>query len=93
MNRQTEQAVSEKRFRPRPARRLVEQRGQEVSQCLPQRQPPRQPQRQHRLSFCPQLDRRCAKARTGSGWRPARGQRWRTHRWTRGCLPSALLIS
>ena len=59
MNRQTEQAVSEKRFRPRPARRLVEQRGQEVSQCLPQRQPPRQPQRQHRLPFCPQLDRVC----------------------------------
>jgi hypothetical protein len=78
MNRQTDpamsewkQKVAEQRFRPRRARRLVEQRGQEGPLCLPQRQPPRQPQRQHRFPVCPQLDRGCARARTGSGWRPA----------------------
>ncbi len=52
-------SVTVKESHPRRARRLVEQRGQEASLRLPQREAPRQPQREPQrpgVSLCPELD-------------------------------------
>jgi hypothetical protein len=49
-------SVTVKESHSHRARRLVEQRGQEPSLRLPQREAPRQPQRELGVSLCPELD-------------------------------------